>query len=173
MPYLYQFDIHHIFPREMFSERLIRGDLTSPTIGEALASIFQGQSVSLSLAMEANKIGLFSLPGTIANLSTLVGEGFGTSNHGFHTAYNQFLIDEVREVLSDPTLSPAEARGAVLDLHYIATELAMVASRTRTASLCTLRAILSRFSLGGRTSRAVFLTPQVLLPLIGMDDRCT
>lgn len=135
MPYLYQFDVHHIFPREMFSERLVRGDFTSPTIGEVLASIFQGQSVSISLDMEANKIGLFSLPGTIANLSTLAGEGFGASNHGFHSAYNQFLIDEIREVLSDSSLSPAEARGAILDT-TLPRSCQPAASWTRAASRC-------------------------------------
>jgi len=124
MPYLYQFDVHHIFPREMFSEQLVRGDFTSPTIGEALGSLFQGQNVSISLDMEANKIGLFSLPGTIANLSTLVGEGFGASDHGFHSAYNSFLIGQIRAVLTSSSLDGSDNSATVLDLHYFATELA-------------------------------------------------
>lgn len=98
----------------MFREFVDPIDLNSPRIGEALASIFQGHTVSISLDMQANKIGLFSLPGATANLSTLVGEGFGASDHGFHSAYNKFLIDEIREVLSDSTLNPAGARGAIL-----------------------------------------------------------
>jgi len=120
---IFGFQIHHIFPREIFD---------NITIGPALTALFNGQSQGLSLNMEGNSIALFANETTAtqvqeatANGSTLFTDaGFGAAVHnGSHPGYTKFISDQIDSILTDSSLSPDNQRTALFDLQRFATEV--------------------------------------------------
>ena len=84
MPYPLQFDVHHIFPDELFNKLIDVSNPSLGTLGDALVGIFSGQDVGIFKDMVGNKLGLFYNPAAIANLAGLTEVGFGASPHGSH-----------------------------------------------------------------------------------------
>ncbi|NVK14181.1 MAG: hypothetical protein HWE35_08365, partial [Rhodobacteraceae bacterium] len=124
MTYSFRFDVHHIFPRELFDYPMDQTSDNSPTIGDVLTALFSGQDIGISEDMSANSIGLFWTPGLVPNLSSLIEAGFGASPHGSiggHQSYNDFLIGQVHGVLSHTGLSAEQKADALIETHFFAT----------------------------------------------------
>ncbi|TIP25753.1 MAG: hypothetical protein E5X67_23465, partial [Mesorhizobium sp.] len=121
MPVPFVFQIHHIFPLELFGD---------PRIATKLSLLLAGTDFTKD--MSGNEIALFSDPKVAAYVRSLtsvdgsniyIEGGFGSSVHnGSHPGYTEFLITELDTILKSG--APPEAQlSEVYRLHYFATQV--------------------------------------------------
>jgi len=120
----FAFQIHHIFPRELF---------LVPEIQSEFDRLFAGQEKEISLDASGNKIALFqdSAATSLVRQSYAEGDsklsdaGYGGGYHplGSHPGYNDFIIYQTKKILSNPKLDDAEKRSELWNLHEFATRI--------------------------------------------------
>ena len=102
---IFGFQIHHIFPNELFADE---------GIGDAFRDLFAGIENGLTQDMGSNTIALYANAGTAAQIqaalalgnTTFEQAGIGGAHHyGNHPGYNQFVIDATEEILTDSNLT--------------------------------------------------------------------
>ncbi|MDX8500902.1 hypothetical protein RFM99_21130, partial [Mesorhizobium sp. VK4C] len=117
----FAFQIHHIFPLELFSD---------PRISAKLSLLLAGTDFTKDMA--GNEIALFSDPDVAAYVQALTesdgsnvyyDSGFGAAVHnGSHPGYTEFLIDQLDSILKS-NASPEAQLAEVYKLHYFATQV--------------------------------------------------
>uniref|UniRef100_UPI0027397D79 calcium-binding protein n=1 Tax=Ruegeria sp. HKCCD8929 TaxID=2683006 RepID=UPI0027397D79 len=117
----FRFEIHHIFPVELFKDLTIQAELKK---------LFPNDPPTFFRDAQSNTIALFSDPQTAAlvrsgiinggDTNPFVQAGFGGSHHnGSHPAYNSFAIEALKDILTnpDPNVSASDKIDAFYDLH--------------------------------------------------------
>ena len=117
------FEIHHIFPTELYDD---------PDLGTGLTNLFAGTDNPLLRDIAGNKMALFSNEATAnavqAAISTssfdFLSAGFGGSRHnGSHPGYSNFIITEATDILNNSSLNNFQKQTAFYDLHRFASDL--------------------------------------------------
>jgi len=112
---IFGFQIHHIFPSELFSGEN----------GDAFRDLFAGIENGLTQDMGSNTIALYSNGGTAAQIqaalalgnTTFEQAGFGGAYHnGSHPGYNDFIIGQAKVILTHATYTADQKRTAFYDL---------------------------------------------------------
>ena len=123
------FQIHHIFPTELFND---------PDVRQQINSIFAGEDVRIFEDAASNTIPLFVNPVMVdaVNTASAMGETFlsdvfgSVSHNGSHPGYNDFISAQVDAILNSTNpatgqpYTPEEQRLALFDLHKFGADLA-------------------------------------------------